>query len=167
VGAMSDATWRAGFALLAPLRLRFDLQTPWWHLGEARALAEAFPSTRIILNHAGLPSDRSAEGVAGWRAAMVQLAGAPNVMVKISGIGQPGQPWTAAANRQIILTTIDLFGIDRCMFASNFPVDSLCATFTEIFAGFAAIVSDFTASEQKALFADNAMRIYDIGGAHG
>jgi predicted TIM-barrel fold metal-dependent hydrolase len=162
-GGMADGQWRAGFARLAGLGLRFDLQTPWWHLGEARALADAFPSTRIILNHAGLPSDRTAEGVAGWRAAMGVLAGAPNVMVKISGIGQPGIAWTAGVNREVVLTTIDLFGIDRCMFASNFPVDSLCGTFPQIFGGFQDIVADFPQHDQDALFAENARRIYAIG----
>ncbi len=99
-GAMVDPDWRAGFALLAPLGFHFDLQTPWWHLGEARALADAFPSTRIVLNHTGLPADRSQDAIAGWRSAMSMLAGAPNVCVKISGIGQPGKPWTAEANRE-------------------------------------------------------------------
>lgn len=165
-GAMADAGWRRGFAHLAPLGLRFDLQTPWWHLGEARALADAFPSTPIVLNHTGLPADRSPEGIAGWRAAMTGLARAQNVAVKISGIGQLGKPWTADANREIVLTTIDLFGVDRSMFASNFPVDSLCGNFAEIFGGFAEIVADFSADEREALFARNAMRIYDIGGGH-
>ena len=166
-GGMTDARWRAGFARLAPLGLRFDLQTPWWHLGEARRLAEDYAGTTIILNHTGLPADRSAEGLAGWRAAMADLAGAPNVMVKISGIGQPGQPWTVAANRDIVLTTIDLFGADRCMFASNFPVDGLCASFSTIFDGFSTIVAGFSTDEQEALFAANARRIYAIGGSHG
>lgn len=163
-GAMKDMTWREGFARLAPLGLRFDLQTPWWHLGEARQLADVFPSTQIILNHTGLPSDRSVEGIAGWRAAMTNLAGAPNVSVKISGIGQPGKPWTVEANRDIVLTTIDLFGVERCMFASNFPVDSLCASYREIFEGFEMIVSDFSPAEQTALFSENARRVYSIGG---
>jgi predicted TIM-barrel fold metal-dependent hydrolase len=166
LGGMADLAWREGFARLAGHGLRFDLQTPWWHLGEARALADAFPSTRIILNHTGLPSDRSPEGIVGWRAAMATLAGAPNVAVKISGIGQPGQAWTAAANREIVLTTIDLFGVSRCMFASNFPVDSLCGSFSQIFGGFQEIVADFPAHDQDALFADNARRIYAIEAAH-
>ena len=58
--------------------------------------------------------------------------------------------------------SIDLFGVGRCMFASNFPVDSLCATFPAIFDGFREIVADFPLHEQRALFRDNAMRIYDI-----
>ncbi len=165
-GGMTDAAFRDGVRRLEPLGLHFDLQTPWWHLGEARRLADDFPSTVIVLNHAGLPSDRSPEGIAGWREAMTELSGAPNVSVKISGIGQAGQRWTVAANRNIVLTVIDLFGVGRCMFASNFPVDSLCATFETIFGGFESIVADFSATEKEALFASNARRIYAIGGNH-
>jgi predicted TIM-barrel fold metal-dependent hydrolase len=161
-GGMTDPKWRAGYARLAPLGLRFDLQTPWWHLGEAARLANDFPDTRIILNHTGLPADRSAEGIAGWTRAMTLLAGCANVAVKISGIGQPGQRWTVEANRGIVLTTIDLFGADRCMFASNFPVDSVCADFGTIFNGFAEIVRDFSPVDRSALFHDNAIRIYAI-----
>ncbi|MGL4635473.1 MAG: amidohydrolase family protein [Beijerinckiaceae bacterium] len=166
-GGMTDASFREGFRKLQPHGLRFDLQTPWWHLGEARQLADDFPSTSIILNHAGLPSDRSPEGIVGWRKAMTGLAGAPNVSVKISGIGQPGQPWTASANRDIVLTTIELFGVERCMFASNFPVDSLCASFGAIFGGFETIVADLGDAEQDLLFAGNARRIYSIGDSDG
>ncbi|MGL4496786.1 MAG: amidohydrolase family protein [Beijerinckiaceae bacterium] len=166
-GGLTDAAFRAGVARLQPLGLRYDLQTPWWHLDEARQLADAFPSTLIILNHAGLPADRSPDGLSRWREAMRTLAGAPNVAVKISGLGQQGQPWTIAANRPVVLTVIDLFGVDRCMFASNFPVDSLCASFATIFGGFETIVADFSATEKDALFAGNARRLYAIGDAHG
>jgi predicted TIM-barrel fold metal-dependent hydrolase len=161
-GGTTDPAWRAGFARLSPLGLRFDLQTPWWHLREAARLAADFPGTQIILNHTGLPADRSPEGIEGWRAAMATLAGQPNVAVKISGIGQRGAAWTADANRGIVRTVIDLFGIERCMFASNFPVDSLCASFATIFDGFREIVSDLDPASQRALFRDNALRIYAI-----
>lgn len=162
-GGMEDRAWRAGFARLAPLGLRFDLQTPWWHMHEAAALAQDHPDTTIIINHAGLPADRSATGLAGWRAAMTQVAACPNVCVKISGIGVPGRAWTAEANREIVLNLIELFGVPRCMFASNFPVDSLCGRFSAIFGGFEAIVADFSQSEQDALFRRNAIRIYAMG----
>ena len=161
-GGMADAQWRNGYAGLGRNNLRFDLQTPWWHLAEAARLASDFPYTPILLNHTGLPADRSAEGVAGWKAAMKTLASCPNAAVKISGLGQQGRPWTAAANRDIVLTTIDLFGPSRCMFASNFPVDSLCASFHAIFGGFREIVRDFSATEQLGLFHGNAIRIYGM-----
>ena len=66
-GSMDCPRWREGFALLARHRLHFDLQTPWWHLDAAAELARDFPATTIILNHTGLPADRSPEGLAGWR----------------------------------------------------------------------------------------------------
>jgi predicted TIM-barrel fold metal-dependent hydrolase len=159
-GGMTNARWRAGYAALAGNGLRFDLQTPWWHLAEAARLASDYPDTPIVLNHTGLPADRGPEGIAGWRRAMRTFASCPNVSVKISGLGQPAQPWTASANRDIVLTTIDMFGVPRCMFASNFPVDGLCGSFGTIFAGFREIVRDFEPHEQRALFHDNAMRIY-------
>lgn len=161
-GGMSDQRWRAGFALLAHRLGRFDLQTPWWHLHEAVRLAADFPEVAIVLNHTGLPADRSPDGIAGWRAAMAALACCPNVVVKISGLGVRGVPWTVAANRDIVRTTIDLFGVERCLFASNFPVDGLCATFDTIYRGFDSIVGDFTAGERQALFAGNARRVYAL-----
>ncbi|MEO6271245.1 MAG: amidohydrolase family protein, partial [Lautropia sp.] len=161
-GGMTDPAWRAGFARLAPLGLRFDLQTPWWHLAEAADLARDFPDTAIILNHTGLPSDRRPPALAGWKRAIAALAACPNAAIKISGLGQPGRDWTAGANREVVLTAIETFGVERAMFASNFPVDSLCATFDAIFSGFRGIVADFTAGEQRALFHDNAVRIYSM-----
>lgn len=159
-GGTTDARWRDGFAQLAHHDLRFDLQTPWWHLHEAARLASDFPDVQIILNHTGLPADRSAEAIAGWKRAMSAFAACPNTAVKISGLGQPQRPWTVADQSDIVRTTIDLFGPARCMFASNFPVDSLCASFATIFGGFQEIVRDLSSTEQRGLCRDNAVRIY-------
>jgi Amidohydrolase len=71
---MSDDTWRRGYAMLERYGPHFDLQTPWWNLHEAVRLSRDFPRTTIVLNHAGLPSDRSAEGLQGWHAAMAAIA---------------------------------------------------------------------------------------------
>lgn len=159
-GAMRDARWRAGYALLARFGLRFDLQAPWTELADAAALARAFPDTRIVLNHAGLPADRSPAGVAGWRRALRRLAECPTAAIKISGIGVPGERWTPELNRDVVLAAIEIFGVRRAMFASNFPVDRLCASFDEIYGGWREITKGFSALEQRALFHDNAVRIY-------
>lgn len=161
-GSMGDPAWRRGFAQLADHGLSFDLQTPWWHFDEAADLAATYPETQIIINHTGLPADRSEEGVEAWRAAMTRVARQPNVAVKISGLGVPGRSWTVAANRRIVLDTIDAFGIERCMFASNFPVDSLVATFDTLFEGFMTITEVFDEAERHKLFHDNAVRLYRI-----
>ena len=161
-GSMGDPAFQRGFALLKPNGLSYDLQTPWWHLPEARALADAFGDTQVILNHTGLPADRSPDGLSGWRAAMHTLADAPNAALKISGIGQAGQPWSAEANRRVVLEAIEIFGTSRVMFASNFPVDSLVGSFETIFLGFLAITKDFPRAERDAMFNGNAKRIYRI-----
>jgi predicted TIM-barrel fold metal-dependent hydrolase len=163
-GSMGDPAWREGYAALERNGLSFDLQTPWWHLAEARSLADAFPGTPIILNHTGLPSDRSPEGLAGWRAGLRALAGAGNAALKISGLGQRDRAWTAEANRAVVLDAIDIFGPQRVMFASNFPVDSLVAGFRTIFDAFDAITSTFSQDERRAMFMANAARIYRITG---
>lgn len=159
-GSMDDPAWRRGYALLETNGLSFDLQTPWWHLDAARALAADFPATPIVLNHTGLPADRSAEGLAGWREALEGLAERPNAFLKISGLGLPGRAWTVEDNGPVVLGAIEIFGTDRVMFASNFPVDSLVADFTTIFEGFDCITRDFPEAQRAAMFRDNARRIY-------
>lgn len=161
-GQMDDARWRSGFENLSRRGLRFDLQAPWTQLEEAARLARDFPGASIVLNHTGLPADRSPAGIAGWTNAMRTLAACPNATLKVSGLGQPGQPWTAASNRDVVLAAIDLFGIGRAMFASNFPVDGLCGSFDTIASGMRDILRGFTAAEQRAFFHDNAVRIYDM-----
>lgn len=159
-GGMTDRAWREGYARLHPLGLHYELQTPWWHLHEAARVARDFPDTRIVINHAGMPSDRSEAGLQAWRAALAAMAACPNVAIKISGIGEAGGHWRLEANRRVVLEVIELFGAERCMFGSNYPVDGLCASFGTIFEGFARIVEGFSAEERSRLFVENARRIY-------
>jgi predicted TIM-barrel fold metal-dependent hydrolase len=116
----------------------------------------------VILNHTGLPADRSDEGLAGWRANLELVAACSNVCLKISGLGQPRKRWTAEGNALIIRDAIAIFGVDRCMFASNYPVDKLCAPFEAIFACFRTAVADRSLSDRRKLFAQNAMRVYRL-----
>jgi predicted TIM-barrel fold metal-dependent hydrolase len=159
-GSMADPVFRDGYRHLARHRLHYDLQTPWWHLGEAADLARDFPDTTIILNHAGLPSDRSPAGIAGWRAALEGFSDQPNTAIKISGIGLAGEAWTTQSNGPLVLEAIRVFGVERAMFASNFPVDGLCASYDEIFTGFKHIVAALSLVDQRKLFHDNAMTYY-------
>ncbi len=159
---MTDERWLAGYALLAEHGLSFDLQTPWWNLVDAYRLAEDFPSVQIILNHTALPADRNPEALRSWRRAVGHAAEAPNICMKVSGLGEPGIPWTAERQRRIVLDAIEAFGADRIMFASNFPVDSLCSTFAGIYAGFDQITRDLGPDVQRALFHDNAVRFYRL-----
>ncbi len=159
---LTDPQWLRGYALLQRYGLDFELQVAWWHFHEASALAAMYPETQITINHTGLPADRSAEGIAGWTAALRVMAQHENVAIKISGIGIPGVPWTVENNRHIVETTAEIFGMDRIMFASNFPVDSLVGTYQEIYGGFLDITSGWSPTEQRAAFIDNAARIYRL-----
>ncbi len=159
-GSMDDPRWREGFALLARHGLSYDLQTPWWHLDAAADLARDVPATQIIVNHTGLPADRSPEALAAWRRALERAAAQPNIALKISGIGLPGRPWTVEANGPVIRDAIAIFGPDRAMFASNFPVDGLVGDFDTIFSGFLAATAAMSDGERDRLFHDNARRIY-------
>ncbi|BAN26635.1 amidohydrolase family protein [Caballeronia insecticola] len=161
-GSMRCERWRRGYALLDASGLMFELQAPWWHFEEAAELARDFPRTTIIVNHTGLPSDRSDEALAAWRSALDALARHPNVWLKISGIGEPGVTWSVARNGPVVRDAIASFGAARCLFASNFPVDSLVVTLDDLFSGFKAMVAARTREERLALFHDNACTLYRI-----
>lgn len=90
------------------------------------------------------------------------LAQWPNVWLWISGIGEAGVSWSVGRNGRIVRDAIESFGVGRCMFASNFPVDSLVVTLDDLFAGFKTIVADRTREERLALFFDNASALYRI-----
>ena len=159
---LTDPQWIRGFETLAKYGLDFELQVACWHLDEALGLATSHPQATIIVNHAGLPSDRSREGLDYWAAAMRRLAKAPNVAVKISGIGQPDRPWTVDDNREIVETVVEAFSPGRIMFASNFPVDGLTGSYSDIYGGFVEITREWSVDEQRAAFFGNAVRYYRL-----
>lgn len=161
-GGMGDPNWRRGYAALARNGLHFELQAPWWHVDELLDLISAFPETPVVINHAFLPADRSSEAIAGWRAATKRAAGAPQVTMKISGIGIKSRPWALEDQRPIIRDLIEAFGVDRCMFASNFPVDSLVGSFDTIYSGFKSVTADLPHADRVKLFHDNAVRTYRL-----
>jgi len=160
--AMNAPAWRRGFAALSAHGFSFDLQVPHTRLREALDLAESFPETQIILNHAGLPADRSPEGISAWRKNMALAARAPNIAVKISGLGLAGRPWRADDNIPVVHRVIELFGVHRCMFASNFPVDKLLGRFGIIFGAYLAATADLSIADRTRLFRDNAVEIYRL-----
>ncbi len=161
-GTMGDAKWRTGFALLEKFGFSYDLRVPYWHLEEAADLARDFPGTQFILNHAGLPWDRSDEGLAIWRKGMEAVAAHDNVAAKISFLVVKTRPWTPEDQRQVVLDTIRIFGVERCMFASNYPVDGLFAGFDTLFNAYKAFVADLPRADQEKLFSLNAMRFYRL-----
>lgn len=160
--SMQDRRWLEGYARLAEHRLSWDLRVPYWHLEEAAIVAGEHPDIPVVLNHAGFPWDRSEAGLNGWRAGMRALARVPHVWVKLSCVCVPGQPWSYSAHRDVVREAIDIFGPQRCMFASNVPPDTLQATFVQMMDAYKAMVIDFTREECEAMFCGNAAAFYRI-----
>lgn len=161
-GSMQDEAWLRGFELLARHGLSWDLRVPYWHLQEAAEVAAAFPEVPIVLNHMGFPWDRSPAGLDGWRAGMAALAAQPNVCVKVSELGLRDQPWTLEGNRGVIEETLALFGIERCLFASNFPVAGLRIGYGELVTALQTILADYDEAQCDAFFWRNAQAFYRI-----
>lgn len=154
--------WRRGFGLLRRFGLSFDLQLYPAQMADAAALAYAHPDVLLILNHTGMPVDHDQEGLDLWRRGMRDLAAARNVVVKISGLGAVIPNWTVGSIRPFVLETIETFGVGRCMFASNFPVDKLWSDFDAVYAAFREITEPFSGAERRLLFHDNAVRYYRL-----
>ncbi|HSH06439.1 MAG TPA: amidohydrolase family protein [Burkholderiales bacterium] len=161
-GSMQDLNWIAGYRLLAKFGFSWDLRVPAWHLAEAAAVVRANPDIPVVLNHSGFPWDRSAEGLELWRRGMRALADSAHCYCKLSCLCLRAGAWDYADNRRIVLETIELFGVERCMFASNFPVDGLRVSFAQMFDDFKRMTADFTAAERLLLFHDNAARFYRL-----
>ena len=93
---------------------------------------------------------------------MSTLAGAPNVVCKISGLGMCDNDWTVDSIRPWVLACIEIFGVERSFFGSNWPVDRLYSSYGDVVDAYATIISDFTEAEQTALFSANAERVFRI-----
>ncbi|KTS76297.1 amidohydrolase [Pseudomonas oryzihabitans] len=161
-GSLQDPAWHAALTLLQRLGLSWDLRVPWWHLEEAAALLEAHPELTVVLNHTGLPWDRSPTGLALWRRGMQALARLPHVAVKVSEFGLPEPRWAVEQNRRLVRDTLELFGHERCLFASNFPVASLRIGYADLVAHFEDFLAEDTPDQREAFFWHTAQRVYRI-----
>ncbi len=159
---METPDWLRGFRLLHRYGLSFDLQIYWPQMDMALALARRNPETSIILDHFGMPIDRSRSGIAHWAAAMMRLAAAPNVSVKLSGFGLGHPRWTLDNTLPLLRRTIDTFGPDRVMMGTNLPVESLFARPTAIFGAVRAAVKGYSETERTAMLSANAERVYRL-----
>ena len=176
-----DSKFREGFACLQPLGLSFEA----WHyhtqLLELADLAKAFPDTKIILDHVGGPlgigpyADKKAQVLEDWKQGISAVAACPNVVVKLGGLSMTmcGFEWhkrdkpptsdeLANATAAYFNYCIEQFGVERCMFESNFPVDKISCSYNVLWNSFKRITKDYSATERSALFHDNAVRVYRL-----
>lgn len=180
-GLYLDKPFREGLAQLAPLGLSFDLACRYHQLPECVDLAKNFSDTTIILNHVGgitgigAYAGRREEVFAQWRASIAELAQCPNVVVKLGGLAMeycgfgwheravpPTSEELANAMRPYFESVIESFGIERCMFESNFPVDKVSCSYNVLWNAFKRITKDYSVSDKALLYHDTAARIYRL-----
>ena len=159
---LQDAGWLRGFALLRRFDLSFDLQLFAWQREEAKALLRRHDETQIVLNHTLMPFDRSEEGMAEWVRGLEFFAGHPHVVLKISGLAMAPGGWDPALNRRLVIQAIEIFGTDRCLFGSNFPIDGLVADYAAVWSVYRDAVEPLSKDERIALLRGNAERVYRI-----
>jgi len=159
---IEDSVWQENLARLGELGLTFDLQlTPGQTPRLAEILAKA-PHTQVALCHCGSPWDQTESGLNAWRDGLRLLASLPNVVCKISGLGMFDHDWTVDSIRPIVESCIEIFGAQRCMFGSNFPVDKLHASYTKVWRAFEVITAILSEADQARLFRDTAREFYRI-----
>jgi predicted TIM-barrel fold metal-dependent hydrolase len=161
-GIADEPEFKRGAMRLADHNLLLELMVYPYQVEELARLAREFPDQTFIVDHCGSLIDRDPEGMAHWKRGLKLLGSLPYVSLKISALTAYDPHPTRDSLREVAMHCIDCFGVDRSLFGSDFPVGRLWTTFDEIFNGFRAIVSDLSASEQSALFHDNARRLYRI-----
>jgi predicted TIM-barrel fold metal-dependent hydrolase len=178
-GMLADRKFRQGLAWLKKFKLTFDAWLYHPQLAELADLAGAFPDVPIILNHLGAPlgvgpyTGRRDEVFQVWSRGIAEVARRPNVVVKLGGVGsvRSGYDWheraikpssaeVAEVLQPYFETCIESFGVDRCMFESNFPVEKLSNSYVVIWNAFKRVTEHYSSAERKALFHDTATRIY-------
>ncbi|MEA2792619.1 MAG: L-fuconolactonase [Acetobacteraceae bacterium] len=180
-GLYRDTAFRAGFGRLHAHGLTFEAWLYHPQLGDLVDLLRAFPDQKVVLNHLGGPlgvgpyENRLAEVFAQWRAYMTELAACPNLYVKLGGLAMnvngfgfhhevlpPSSGEMATAWRPYIETAVELFGADRCMFESNFPVDKGMCNYPVLWNAFKRVAAGCSADEKAALFHRSAQRFYSL-----
>src|SRR5207248_3448689 len=182
-GLLLRDDFRTGFRHLAPRQLSFEAWCYHRQIPDVTSLARAFPETTIILDHFGGPlgvgsyAGHADEVFAEWRTSVSELAACQNVVAKLGGINMevngfgwhdrarpPSSEELAQATRRYYEFTIEQFGVDRCMFESNFPVDKVSCSYVVLWNSFKRLTVNYSTADKAKLFNDTATRIYRLAG---
>lgn len=156
---LENAAFERGITLAAEAGFSFDLQLTPELMPKCAELFGRIPQLNVALCHAGSPHDRSNEGMNSWAKGMERFSELPNVWCKLSGLAMFRHGWNVNDIRPIVETCLALFGSGRCMFGSNFPVDSLQSDYATVVEAYREIVP---AAEHAAVFGGTACEFYGI-----
>ena len=159
-GVMANPEWRRGVALLQGHGLLLEMLMNPYQAEELARLAAELPGQVFVVNHCGTPVDRDAEGLARWRAGLALMGRQPNIAIKVSNYTNYAEDRSPEALRQVVMTCIDAFGTDRAMFGTDAPVSHRVVGYQDNLAGFREAIAHLSTDEQRAVFYDNAARLY-------
>ena len=159
----ADPLIRRNVARLADYGWSFDLQVFAPQMAAAAMLAESCPKVTFVLQHAGMWEDLSPEGRAAWRAGMKQLARCPNVVSKLSGLGTFIHRNDAAHIANVLDDAVAIFGAERCLFGSNFPIEKLWTSYRDLVEAYRTATARLRPEQRDAIFAATAARVYRLG----
>jgi predicted TIM-barrel fold metal-dependent hydrolase len=159
---LENPVWIRTLESLRERNLSFDLQLVPQQVGRMVDVLQSMPGLRVALCHCGSPWDQSNEGLESWRKGLAKLAALPDIYCKISGLSMFDHNWSVEDIRPIVESCIELFGPERCMFGSNFPVDKLHKNYTEIWQAYEEIASQYSNDQQAQLFAGTAESFYRL-----
>lgn len=159
---MSEPAFRLNMVHLADYGLSFDLQVFAGQMESAAELAGDFPATTFILQHAGMLEDLSARGWEEWRSGMTRLAAQKNIVSKLSGLGTFIHKVDAKLIGDIARATINMFGAERCLFGSNFPIEKLWSSYDELIQAYHTALMEYPIDMQEKIFSATAKRVYRL-----
>jgi predicted TIM-barrel fold metal-dependent hydrolase len=157
-----NAVLQRNVARLGERSWSFDLQVFAGQMAGAAELAKACPNVLFVLQHAGMLEDMSPAGIAAWHEGMALLALQPNIVSKLSGLGTFIRRNDPAHIAMIVRETLALFGPDRCLFGSNFPIEKLWTSYAELAGAHRTAIAHLNAGEQAAIMGGTARRIYRL-----
>jgi predicted TIM-barrel fold metal-dependent hydrolase len=158
----ADPAIRRNVARLADYGWSFDLQVFAPQMAEAAGLAESCPAVTFVLQHAGMWEDRSPEGRAAWRAGMARLASRPNIVSKLSGLGTFIHRNDVAHIIDVLDDTVAIFGAERCLFGSNFPIEKLWTGYRDLVEAYRTAATRLRPEQRDAIFTATATRVYRL-----
>ncbi len=159
---LSDPAWQQGYRALAEFGLSFDLVVWPEQLQQAAAIAADVPAVPVVLDHLGLPDPISDPGLQTWRTGMATLAQLPHACVKLSAFSGLGNPRDVRAVREVVSELLALFGPQRCMVGSNFPVERLAGDFGSLYELVLASLHELSDEQRAEVLSGTARRFYRI-----
>ncbi|WP_299735391.1 amidohydrolase family protein [uncultured Roseobacter sp.] len=157
-----NASVQSNVARLADYGWSFDLQVFASQMEGAAELARACPEVTFILQHAGMKEDVTETGHRLWSDGMKRLADCPNVVSKLSAFGTFIHRNDRQFITQMITDTEAIFGAERCLYGSNFPIEKLWTSYLELFNAFQDATKGLSKKKRSAIFNDTAARVYRL-----